>query len=90
MRWWQNGDKHWVLDGGRRRGAVGSRCEEWKLGFIKNDMSGNVDSARWKVKTLESKMVFAVPDKNTRSGSKGKFGGIIGTQEWPTFTTKCL
>jgi len=36
-------------------------------------MSGNVDSARWKVKTLESKMVFAVPDKNTRSGSKGKF-----------------
>jgi len=53
-------------------------------------MSGNVDFACWKVKTLVSKMVFVVPYKNTRSGSKGKFGGIIGTQEWPTFTAKCL
>jgi hypothetical protein len=61
-----------VWDGGRRRGAVWSGCEEWKLGFIKNDMSGNVDFARWKVKTLVSKMVFAVTDKNT-SGSEGKF-----------------
>jgi hypothetical protein len=53
-------------------------------------MSGNVDSAGGNVKTLLPRMVFVVTDKGTRFGSKGKFSGVIGTKEWPTFTAKYL
>jgi hypothetical protein len=89
MWWCHNGDRHEIWDGGRGKGAVGSGCEEWEVGFIKN-MSGNVDSAGGNVKTLLPRMVFVVTDKGTRFGSKGKFSGVIGTKEWPTFTAKYL
>ncbi len=56
--------------------------------FIEDYMPSNVNPARGNMKTLVFKMILAISNEDTRLRSESKFGGIIGTKEWPTFTAK--
>jgi hypothetical protein len=73
---------------GRREGARKFRFEEWKVVFIENNMTCNIDSTRRDMKTFIPKMIFVVSYERAECGTERKFSRVIWTKEWPTLAAK--
>jgi hypothetical protein len=64
------------------------RFEEWKVVFIENNMTCNIDSTRRDMKTFIPKMIFVVSYERAECGMERKFSRVIWTKEWPTLAAK--
>jgi len=64
------------------------RFEEWKVVFIENNMTCNIDSTRRDMKTFIPKMIFVVSYERAECGTERKFSRVIWTKEWPTLAAK--
>jgi hypothetical protein len=71
-------------------GLLGLEFINGNLCSLKTNMTCDVDFARGNVKTFIPKMIVAISNEYAWFWSKSKFGGIVRTEEWPTFTSKDL
>jgi hypothetical protein len=59
-----------------------------KHGFIKDNVTGDVDTTRGFIKALVALVHRTIAQENTHLGSKLEFVSIILTKTWPTRTAK--
>jgi hypothetical protein len=75
-----------VFQGGDIDGNTGSGVRE--DGFIKNDITGNINTARGAVETLVPLVHRAIPQEDTHRGSERQLASIVLPQARPTSASK--
>jgi hypothetical protein len=73
---------------GLGRGRWGNRGGKRKQVFIKDDITGDVDTIGWDVETLVPFMHGTIAEEDTLFGTKLQFATVVGTKVWPTCTAK--
>jgi hypothetical protein len=69
-------------------GRWGNRRGKRKQVFIKDDITGNVDTIGWDVETLVPFMHGTIAEEDTLFGAKLQFATVVGTKMGPTCTAK--
>ena len=73
---------------GLKRGRRRDGLVEWKNGFLKNNILGDIETTRNYMKTFKTFVTETIAEKNTLEGTGLKFVGIVGAKVWPTGTSK--